>query len=183
MVLKNNVDFTQKLHQITAHRASRDEIAALVLLDLKLLKATFEFATDFSNKNHFKGYWVLELVLMQNIELIIPYLDIFCNNLKNISVDKALRPAAKICMTLAYNLKINKKHQNIIIESCFDWLISDVKVATKAYSILALFEFGKQHPWIYPELQAIIEQNFATESNAYKAVAKEVMTKISKSLK
>jgi hypothetical protein len=49
-------------------------------------------------------------------------------------------------MFASQHLSLTETQEQKIIESCLDWLIEeDIKVATKAYSIRALFELGKKH--------------------------------------
>jgi hypothetical protein len=75
-------------------------------------------------------------------------------------------------------IQLSEKHLEEIIESSFDWLINDIKVAPKAYSMRTLYLLGQQHDWIHPELKTIITKDFPNHSAAYKAVAKEVLKKI-----
>jgi len=58
-----------------------------------------------------------------------------------------------------------------------DWLISDAKVATKCYSIRALYVLGFYFNWIHPELKIILAQNYHKQSAAYKAVTHEILKK------
>jgi hypothetical protein len=82
-------------------------------------------------------------------------------------------------MFLAQHMVLTKNQEQKIIESCFDWLIlENVKVATKAYSIRALFELGKKNDWVYPELKRILTDDYVKYSAAYKAVAREIVKKI-----
>jgi len=62
--------------------------------------------------------------------------------------------------------------------ACFHWLITDQKVAVKAYSMYALYELGKFESWIYPELKAIISKDFPIHSAAYKSAAKKLLPKL-----
>ena len=82
------------------------------------------------------------------------------------------------------NLKSNEivlseKQIQLIVEKCFDWIIDEnEKVASKAYAIRTLFEFGKIQDWIYPELKRILSDDYIKHTYAYKAVAKEILKKI-----
>lgn len=67
-----------------------------------------------------------------------------------------------------------------MVEACFDWLILDKKVATKAYAMRALFQFGKLQDWIYPELQVILEQQYSSGSAGFQFASKEILGKIAK---
>jgi len=114
------------------------------------------------------------------------YVDFFCSNLKHLKEESAIRPIAKV-MQLLVKSHYRKEENDILlseenlqncIEASFDWLINDVKVATKAYSIRTLYILGNHYDWIHPELQIILNKDYASHSAAYQAVAKEVLKKI-----
>jgi len=65
-----------------------------------------------------------------------------------------------------------------ITEACFKWLVSEEKVAAKAYAIHTLYETGKQLDWVYPELIAVLQHGFPDHSAAYKSAARQILTKI-----
>jgi len=75
---------------------------------------------------------------------------------------------------------LSEKQIGQITEGCFQWIISDEKVAVKAYAIRALYQTGKLLPWVYPELIPVLQHGFSEHSAAYKAVSKEVLGKINK---
>ena len=181
-ILKNNID------QSNAHRFSRDENAFFILKNIGLFPDFMEIVFDVNDKNHFKACWILELVLDEKLELILPYLDSFCENLNHYTNHSAIRSVSKICMFLAKwhikNLKLNEivlseKHIEDIAEKCLDWIIDEnEKVASKAYAIRTLFELGKILDWIYPELKRILMEDYMKHSAAYKAVAREILKKL-----
>ena len=111
--------------------------------------------------------------------------DFFCSNIKHRKDISAIRPAAKICQLLVVShykkqegIILPEKNLEEILESSFDWLINNTKVASKAYSMRTLYILGKHYDWIYPELKTILNKDFPNHSAAYKAVAKEVLKKI-----
>ena len=122
----------------------------------------------------------------------MPYLDTFTKNLKKIRFDSAVRPVAKVCGFIAndyYSKRPNTlqkmltpTHKKLIIEACFDWMISDHKVASKAYAMETLYLFGKENDWIHPELTLILEQDFPTQSAGFKARARRTLKKMKLSL-
>jgi hypothetical protein len=65
-----------------------------------------------------------------------------------------------------------------ITEACFDWLITDTKVASKCYAIRILHLLGNQFYWIHPELKIILEKEYRNHSAGYKAVFREILKKI-----
>ena len=65
-------------------------------------------------------------------------------------------------------------------ECCFDWLITNQKVACQAYSMDALYLLGTEKEWIHPELKITLEQNISSQSAAYKARGRITLEKIKK---
>lgn len=175
--------FQKKIADSTAHRPIRDEISNMVKNDLSLLPEMMAMAFDLNNKNHHKACWSLELVLEKDITWLYPYLNIFCEKLAHYKHEGALRSVSKIVMfvTIQDNLQENfltDEMRQKITEACFDWLIGNIKVATKAYAMRALFNLGKKENWIYPELKVILQQDFANHSAAYRLAAKDLLKKM-----
>lgn len=171
-----------QIAQSTAHRKSRDDNAAFVLRH-GLGNELISLALDTANKNHFKACWTLELVLEHNLDLLTPRLAEFCDNLPHWANDSALRSVSKICMFCAKRLKqtpdfLSEKQILQITEACFQWVISDEKVAAKAYAIFTLYETGKKLDWVYPELIPVLQHGFPDHSPAYQSVARKVLGKI-----
>nr|WP_315202203.1 hypothetical protein [uncultured Flavobacterium sp.] len=177
-------EFQKNLDYVTGHRANRQKYADEVLNNQELFSELIQLCFQDLNKNSSKAFWILEFVCYQKLEWIKDYLDFFCSNIKNLKNESAIRPAAKICQLLVIShykkkeTQLSEKHLEEIIESSFDWLINDIKVATKAYSMRTLYILGNHYDWIHPELQTIITKDFPNHSAAYKAVAKEILKKI-----
>ena len=177
-------EFQKNLDYVTGHRANRQKEADEVLNNNALFSELIEYCFQTSNKNSPKAFWVLEFVCYQKLEWIEEYLDFFCSQIKTLKDESAIRPAAKICQLLVLShykkkeIQLSEKHLEEIIENSFDWLINDIKVAPKAYSMRTLYILGQHSDWIHPELKIMITKDFPNHSAAYKAVAKEVLKKI-----
>lgn len=178
----------QKIENSTAHRRIRDEISREIISKPELFQDLLNIAFDTNDLNHYKACWILELVLENNIDWVLPYLGKFCQSLQTYSHDGAIRSISKICMfTAKRHLKKSNPQQQFlsenqlqqISEACFDWLISDKKVASKAYAMRTLFEIGKIQDWIHPELKEILSKDFPHHSPAYKAASKDILKNIS----
>jgi hypothetical protein len=175
---------------VNAKRENRLKVAQLVLENPETFYYLVELAFDTKNKDSIKAAWVFEFVCAQKLELLYPYLDYFTENLSSVSFDGAVRPISKICNFLAINYSkskpsiikkyLNNTHINSIIETSFDWLIGNQKVAVKAYTMNTLFLFGKNYNWVHQELKLILEQNIAKESAAYKARGKITLDLLNK---
>lgn len=175
-----------KLGYVNAYRENRLMAAQDVLENQYLFNELISICFSPSNKNNHKACWILEFVSYEELLWLQPHLDFFCSNLKVLKDESSIRPIAKVVQLLVKSHY--KKNENSIllseenlqdcIEASFDWLINDVKVATKAYSIRTLYVLGNHYDWIHPELQIILNKDYADHSAAYKAVAKEVLKKI-----
>jgi len=177
----------KNIQNSTAHRPSRDFNSNFIIENPELLPDLMEFFLDVKDKNHHKACWISELIFEKHIDWLSPYLDVFCNALSSYSNESALRSISKICLFSAnYHIKklksketfLTENHLELMTEACFDWLISDKKVATKAYAMRALFLFGKLQDWIYPELQVILQQQYPSGSAGFQFASKEILDKI-----
>lgn len=185
---KMSSELQTKLNYLKAYRENRLMVAQDVLENPSLFKELVSICFSPLDKNNHKACWILEFVSYEELIWLQPHLDFFCSNLKILKDESSIRPIAKVVQLLVKSHY--KKDENSIllseanlqdcIEASFDWLINDVKVATKAYSIRTLYVLGNHYDWIHPELQIILNKDYADHSAAYKAVAKEVLKKIEK---
>ncbi len=183
-------DFYKELSYLNAAREHRMKYARMVLDDLSLLPKLLDILFMVDDKVSSRAAWVLEFVCAEYIYAIVPYLEIFTKNLNTIHLDSSVRPVSKICefITQEYYSKqpntikktLHPQYQKRIIEACFDWMISDQKVAPKVYAMESLFLYGLDYNWIHPELTQILEQDFATQSAGFKARAKRTLQKMKK---
>lgn len=135
-----------------------------------------------------RAAWVLEFMCGKHLDAIIPYLDYFIGTMHTVHLDPAVRPVAKICeyLTTAYYSKESSKikthllpkHKEKIIETCFDWMINDGKVAPKAYAMNCLYLLGKDYDWIHLELVTILQSNYHSQSAAFKARSRHIFKKL-----
>ena len=159
--------------------------AELIRNDPSSIPLLLEFIFDEEEKYGFKGGWALDLALQEELDLILPYLDIFIAGLSGLTNESAIRPMAKICEALCFKyyksrdpefrLNLKLEYRKEIAEVCFDWLIGEHKVAPKAYAMTALGELGKEFEWIHPELELVLRRNYEAGSAGYKARARKVL--------
>jgi len=181
-------ELQKKLDYVTACRANRSLAAQDILENQFLFAELVSICFLTSDKNHHRACWVLEFVSYEELLWLQPHLDFFCSNLKHLNDESAIRPIAKVIQLLVKShykkaedsIVLSENNLQNCIEVSFDWLINDVKVATKAYSIRTLYLLGNHYDWIHPELQIILNKDYASHSAAYQAVAKEVLRKIEK---
>ncbi|MGB5436264.1 MAG: adenylosuccinate lyase, partial [Maribacter sp.] len=181
-------ELTQSLDYVNATRKKRMQMANLVLDSPEIVSPLFKIAFKGQDPISYKACWILEYVAKQNLDLLLPYIDLFTQNIRNLNLDSSVRPMAKICefLTKAYfSKKMNKVkttlthgHLELMSIACFDWLIGDYKVAAKAYAMTSLLLLGHKFDWIHPELKLVLEQNYASGSAAYKARSRMILEKL-----
>jgi hypothetical protein len=185
---KMSSELQTKLNYLKAYRENRLLVAQDVLENPSLFKELVSICFSPLDKNNHKACWILEFVSYEELIWLQPHLDFFCSNLKILKDESSIRPIAKVVQLLVKShykkgensILLSESNLQDCIEASFDWLINDVKVATKAYSIRTLYVLGNHYDWIHPELQIILNKDYADHSAAYKAVAKEVLKKIEK---
>ena len=173
------------LEPVNHSREKRMEMAKLVSENPNLITPLLVIAFDYNNPISSKACWVLEFTAKENLPYIFPYLDLFTANIGKVHLHSSVRPLAKICEYLikCYFHKTSNYAQSVLSEeqlekiatACFDWLIGEHKVAAKAYSMTCLLLLGRKYDWIRPELKMVLEQNYAYESAAYKARARQTL--------
>ncbi|OZV68135.1 adenylosuccinate lyase [Winogradskyella aurantia] len=178
----------RKLNEVNATRACRHQYATLVLNEPDLFRPLMEILFMVNDKTSCKAAWVFEFVCAEQLALIIPQLNYFSENITKVHLDSAVRPVSKVCLFIveAYFSKtensiksnLTSSHKAQIIEACFNWMISDQKVAPKVYAMTSLFLLGKELQWVHSELVSILEKDFSSQSAGFKAKARHIMQKL-----
>jgi hypothetical protein len=173
-----------------AGREHRVKVTKKVLKDQELFQSLIEIAFEQGNDLSVKAIWILELVCEKRLDWLAFNLTYFIENIDCVKEESAVRSIAKICNLAAqdYNSKfespikltLTQDHISQMIETCFKWLLSDYKVATKAHAMESLYFLGIKTGWIHYELKMIIEKNLPIESPGYATRAKKVLESMSK---
>ena len=183
-------EFRNALKNLNSSRESRLKQAQIVKNDMSLFPYLIAMIFKVDDKISYHAAWVLEFVCADNIDVIIPHLDTFTENIHRFHFDSAIRPISKICVFMA-NAYISKednelkkfllpKYRERIVETCFDWLINKHKVAPKVFAMETLFILGHESSWIHNDLKQILEQDFTKQSAAFKSRAKHILIRLKK---
>ncbi|WP_194768066.1 adenylosuccinate lyase [Tamlana sp. I1] len=178
----------EELNYVNHSREKREYYAQLVLANPELVPKLIEILFMVNDKISPRAAWVLEFMCSENTAPLLPYLDEFTAQINKVHLDSAVRPVAKICEILAthYTAKednsvktaLTQIHKERIIETCFDYMINDEKVAAKAYGMTTLFMLGKDYDWVHPELKIILNRDFHVQSAAFRARARHILKKM-----
>ena len=166
-----------------AKRIYRDKAAEDILDDLDLIPKLIDKIYDIEDPLHIKAAWVLELVCLEHIMLLSPYIHQFINGMSILKHESALRPVSKVCsLWSAYyfsespsDLFLSKQDKEQIISCNFDWLIEDHKVATQVYAMDTLKLWGDKVNWIHQELKSVLQKDADAGSSGYKAHARKIL--------
>lgn len=152
-----------------------------------LVKETF----NVDDKLSIRAAWILEWICTHNgLNLLLPHLDFFTQNLHRVYFDGSVRTCAKICehISIAYTSKkpneiqpiLTKSKVDTIVEVGFDWLITPQKIAVKAYTMHTLYLFGLQIDWIHAALVDVIKREVIHQSKGCEARGRKILSLISK---
>ena len=180
----------KELNYVNHSREKRLKYANLLIDNPKLITPLLDILFDVNDKISCRAAWVFEFMCGENLNAIIPHLNTFTKQITRVHLDSAVRPVAKVCeyLTKAHYSKtdnaiktaLSEPHKEHIIEACFDWMITDEKIAPKAYSMNSLYLLGTEYDWIHPELAIILERDYELQSSGFKARAKHILKKIRK---
>lgn len=150
----------------------------------ELLDLFFDICFDIDNPDHYKACWAMELIAYEKLDWFQNYLSLICEKSKLLTHESAIRPLAKVVFMLIeadnnnQTIQLTNEQRQELIETNFDWLINDSKVAAKVYAMRSLFVLGKEYDWIHPELKTILAKDFSEHTAAYKAVSKQILKKL-----
>ena len=166
----------------------RDQLVTACLKNPSWIAILLDEMNTTDNPNSTFSARIFELSCKENFEIILPFLDTFCNLLSSITFEGVIRPCAKICelLMLEYFVKktvgfvnlLSDKHFEKIIEAGFDWMITNKATAIQAYTMQTLFLLGTKYDWIHIELALLIEKGIPTGSTGYKNRGRKVLKAI-----
>lgn len=177
------------LEKTTALRRDREAAAAYIGSQPEKYRNLLRCAQHRDPNTRIKACWILEIIVLKDPSLLDTDREAFFEIFEHINQGSSIRPVSKIIafwckavITLQNNTYPNLHSADIqkLTERCFSWLLSDLPVAVKAFSMEALLHLGKSESWVHPELKAYIEKEFANGSPGFKSRAKKVLSAIEK---
>lgn len=185
-------DLEEKLMEVDRSQMQRQQLVSWILRNRPhYVRETLQWCFNEQSDYLVKACWILEDVCERRPEIFYKYMYLFFEQLANIKNDTALRSCAKICKMLCFDhymrryslfrSVLNEKEKIIMAECCFDWLITDQKVACQAPAMDALHFLGtdKVGAWIHSELKAVLLRDSPNKSAGYQARARKILKKLS----
>ena len=169
-----------------AYRENRMQAAQWILNHPESFQEVLEIGFENHPELSHRAWWAFEFACLERLDLLYPHFDYFFQNLGSVKGDSSVRPIAHISevIVLHYYKKKDEtlqkiflqKHKESLTEVCFDWLITDQKVACQARAMLCLYYLGKELNWIHNELKVILERNIPMGSAGYKNRAAKILS-------
>lgn len=172
----------------TARRENRMQAAQWVIERPECMPELLRFCFLHDKEISYKACWVLEFVCLENLALLYPLLNEFFAELPNVHLDSSVRPMANICEKIceryykkfdpALREALSNEHKQIMTECCFDWLITQQKVACHVRAMTCLELLGTESHWIHSELIQILEREIHNGSAGYKSRAGKILRRL-----
>lgn len=178
------------LDYVNHSQEKRKRYSELIISNPELMPHLLDIVFQVDDPISCRAAWVMEFVCKSDLSMLYPQLDYLTENMHKVHLDSAVRPIAKIYeyMTIAYyknRIPLSRKqitplYKERMVATGFDWLITEQKVAVKAYTLTTLFWLGTDIDWIHPELHRIMEEDYHKGSAAYKARCRHMFEAIRK---
>ncbi len=180
----------EQLDYVKPYRKDRLRVGLWVIDHPEFMPELVRYSFDPEFEKSMQALWGLEFVGRFKLELFYPHLDSFFHYLPGVSAHPILRALSFMCELVAIAYYKNQdpilrdaftsKHKTVMTECCFDWLITDQKVACQVRAMTALYYLGTEFKWIHVELEQILRQKMNSGSAGYKARGRHIKRLIAK---
>ncbi|MEM7187320.1 MAG: hypothetical protein AAF466_11740, partial [Bacteroidota bacterium] len=138
----------EQLNYEKPYRKDRLRVGLWVVDHPEFMEELVSISLDKEADRSMQALWGLEFVCRNHLALLYPHLDNFFTQLPKETNDSRLRALSFICELLAvayYKDKddllseaLSEAHKQTMTECCFDWMITQQKVACKVRAMTAL---------------------------------------------
>jgi len=178
------MDLLEILESIkNAKRSYRDSAASYILRNPELISGLVDKVFDTADQLHIRAAWVLELICLEDVTLLDPFIHVFINGMSKLTNESALRPVSKVCSLWCTHYFVRNEPDILLrpyeieqlISTNFDWLIEDHKVATQVFAMDTLQILGNEVEWIHNELRSVLQKNAESGTSGYRAHARKIL--------
>lgn len=167
-------DFSEQL-KADPSRANIDYVSYLAGNDEEAFNDIFELIYSAPHPINQRAAGVLETILRNHPEMVLPYLDRMIDTLKDFNVDGVKRNFTKIFTCTHFS----EAQKGKVVNLCFD-LLQDKKesIAVRVFSMQVLYNISQTEPDLKKELALIIESEMLIGSAAWRARGHQLLRKI-----
>ena len=174
--------------RLNSKRLSKLEINQLVVQLLEFPELTACLLQEIcieDKEGTFNASWVFDHLMRKKLSYLLPYFDEFAQGLGGLQSESCIRPMAHVCQLVCeayfeqkntlFQKHINATQLELMLTSCFDWLIGEHKAAAKVFAMTSLYHLGTKYDWVHPELKLVLEDTISSGSAGYKNRAKKTL--------
>ena len=176
------------LHSGRLSKADVDQLVGELMLQPNMVKPLLKEILVEEREGTFNASWTFRHLMQQKLDYLLPFLNEFTELLGNLTSEATIRAMACVCemVCIAYFKKKDPTFKKNVIDeqlekimtACFDWLISDMNMAPKVFSMTCLYYLGLKFDWVHPELRQVLEDTYATGTTGYQNRAKKTLDKL-----
>ncbi|WP_036385510.1 hypothetical protein [Muricauda sp. MAR_2010_75] len=176
------------LHSGRLSKADVDQLVAKLTLQPDLVGPLLKEILIEEKEGTYNASWTFRHLMQTKLDYLLPFLNEFTEMLGNLTSEATIRAMACVCemVCVAYFKKkdltflknCSDEQLDKIMTACFDWLISDMNMAPKVFSMTSLYYLGLKFDWVHPELRQILEDTYASGTTGYQNRAKKTLDKL-----
>jgi hypothetical protein len=177
-----NPTFETELNSYLKRWVTMDESEILVksmIEDPLLFKRIFKSAFKFETPNIWRIWWYIDRASEQKPEILEPYVSILAESLPKLPNSSVRRHFTR--MLIRHN--IPEENMGMVVDKCFEWLLSNEPVAVKANSLQVLYNITLTEPDLKGELIAAIESQYEEGSKGFKNKARKMLKNLRENIK
>ncbi|MBO0322450.1 hypothetical protein J0X14_09085 [Muricauda sp. CAU 1633] len=182
----------QQLHTaLHSGRLSKADVNHLVdelILQPKLVGALLKEILVEEQEGTFNASWTFRHLVEKKLDYLLPFFDNFTEMLGHLKSEATIRAMACVCEMVcaayfkkkdpAFQKNVTDEQLEKIMTACFDWLISEMNMAPKVFSMTSLYYLGLKFDWVHPELRQVLEDTYGSGTTGYKNRAKKTLDKL-----
>jgi len=125
-----------------------------------------------------RAAWSVSWAARKKPEMIRPYIKDLVSQMQRTDIHPAV---VRNSVRVLEQIEIPEKFHGEVMNTCFHFIETpSTPIAVKAFSLTTLYNLSKYYPEIKQELKLIIEENWDTETAAFRARGKKILALISK---
>ena len=176
--------WTAKILKFSSSLADRRAMGDELLKSPDGVIYCLHFIFEATNKERVtKSAFALDQAVRSDLDILKPHKTRFFKALCVIETDLVKRIFAKTLELISFaflkgSFPLQKPEQELMVSTCFDWLIAPEKVAVKVFAMQCLYNLRNAQNWIIPELTAQLEQQFSEAGPAFQSRARHILKKL-----
>ncbi len=182
----------EELHlSLHSGRLFKDDVDQLVdelILQPNLVGALLKEISIEEKEGTYNASWTFRHLMEKKLDYLLPFFNEFTEMLGNLKCESTIRAMACVCEMVcvayfkkkdpAFQKNVTDEQLEKIMTACFDWLISDMNMAPKVFSMTSLYYLGLKFDWVHPELRQVLEDTYAAGTTGYQNRAKKTLDKL-----